>query len=56
MLMLDLQASFIHHDDTQAVGDELHCVFGCPHFSDVRAQFLGLFQDEHNPVLISQAG
>ena len=31
--------------DTQAVGDELHCVFDCPHFSDIRAQFLGLFQD-----------
>ena len=21
--------------DTQAVGDELHCVFDCPHFSEV---------------------
>ena len=31
--------------DTQAVGDELHCVFDCPQLSDVRAQFLGLFQD-----------
>ena len=31
--------------DTQAVGDELHCVFDCPHFSDIRAQFPGLFQD-----------
>ena len=27
------------------VGDELHCVFDCPHFSDIRAQFPGLFQD-----------
>ena len=26
--------------DTQAVGDELHCVFDCPHFSDVRPNFL----------------
>ena len=31
--------------DTQAVGDELHCVLGCPHFSDIRAQLPGLFQD-----------
>ena len=32
--------------DTQAVGDELHCVFDCPHFSDIRTtQFPGLFQD-----------
>ena len=31
--------------DTQAVGAELHCVFDCPHFSEVRAQFPGLFQD-----------
>ena len=31
--------------DTQAVGDELHCVFDCPHFNDVRTQFPGLFQD-----------
>ena len=31
--------------DTQAVGDELHCVFDCPHFSDIRAQFPGLSQD-----------
>ena len=31
--------------DTQAVGDELHCVFDCPHFSDISAQFPGLFQD-----------
>ena len=29
----------------QAVGNELHCVFDCPHFSDIRAQFSGLFQD-----------
>ena len=29
----------------QAVGDELHCVFDSPHFSDIRAQFPGLFQD-----------
>ena len=28
-----------------AVGDELHCVFDCPHFSDIKAQFPGLFQD-----------
>ena len=26
--------------NTQAVGDELHCVCDCPHFSDIRAQFL----------------
>ena len=36
--------------DTQAVGDELHCMFGCPRSSDIdnidiRAQFPGLFQD-----------
>ena len=31
--------------NTQAVGDELHCVFDCPRFSDIRAQFPGLFQD-----------
>ena len=31
--------------DTQAVDDELHCVFDCPHFSGIRAQFPGLFQD-----------
>ena len=31
--------------NTQAVGDELHCVFDCPHFSGIRAQFPGLFQD-----------
>ena len=31
--------------DTQAVSDELHCVFDCPHFSDDRAQFPGQFQD-----------
>ena len=31
--------------DTQAVGDALHCVFDCPHFSDIRAQCPGLFQD-----------
>ena len=30
---------------THAVGDELHCVFDCPHFSDIRAQFPGLFQN-----------
>ena len=32
---------------TQAEGDELHCVYdmNCPHFSDIRAQFPGLFQD-----------
>ena len=34
-----------HLCDTQAVGDELHCVFDCPHFSDIRAQFPGLFLD-----------
>ena len=31
--------------DTQAVGDELHCVFDCPHLSDIRARFPGLFED-----------
>ena len=31
--------------NTQAVGDELHCVFDCPHFSEVRAKFSGPFQD-----------
>ena len=31
--------------DTEAVGDEFHAVFDCPHFSEVRAQFPGLFQD-----------
>ena len=31
--------------DTQAVGDELRCAFDCPRFSDIRAQFPGLFQD-----------
>ena len=31
--------------DTQAVGDELHYVFDCPHFSNIRAPFPGLFQD-----------
>ena len=31
--------------DTQALGDELHYVFDCPHFSNIRAQFPGLFQD-----------
>ena len=31
--------------DAQAVGDELHCVFDCPRFSDIRTQFPGLFQD-----------
>ena len=31
--------------DTQAVGAELHCVFDCTHFSDIRAQLAGLFQD-----------
>ena len=31
--------------DTQAVGDELHCVFDCPHLSDIRARFPGLVQD-----------
>ena len=31
--------------DTQAVGDELHCVVDCPHFSNIRAQCPGLFQD-----------
>ena len=30
--------------NTQAAGDELHCVFDCPHFGDVRAQFSGLLQ------------
>ena len=30
---------------TQAVGDQLHCVFHCPHFGDIRAQCPGLFQD-----------
>ena len=29
---------------TQAVGDEVHSVFDCPHSSDIRAQFPGLFQ------------
>ena len=31
--------------DIQAVGDELHCVVDCPHFSNIRAHFPGLFQD-----------
>ena len=31
--------------DLQAVGDELHCVFDCPHFNDTKAQFPGLFRD-----------
>ena len=31
--------------NTQAVGDELHCVFDCPHFSDIRAQIPALLQD-----------
>ena len=30
---------------TQAVGDELHYVFDCPHFSDIRGQYPALFQD-----------
>ena len=30
---------------TRAVGDELHCAFDCPHFSDIRAQLAGLFQN-----------
>ena len=31
--------------DTQAVDDEVHCVFDCPQFSGIRAQFPGMFQD-----------
>ena len=30
---------------TQAVGNKLHCMSGCLHFSDIRAQFPGLFPD-----------
>ena len=38
--------------DTQAVGEELHCVFHWPHFSEVRAQFLSLFQDAAGCMLL----
>ena len=31
--------------DTPALGDELHCLFDCPHSSSIRAQFPSLFQD-----------
>ena len=27
------------------LGDELHYVFDCPHFSDIRGQYPALFQD-----------
>ncbi len=30
---------------TQALGDELHYVFDCPHFSDIRSQYPALYQD-----------
>lgn len=31
--------------NTQAVGGKPHCVFGCPHFREIGAQFSGLFHD-----------
>ena len=39
--------------DTQAVGAELQCVLDCPHFSDTRAQFPGLFQDAAGCMCVS---
>ena len=29
----------------KALGDELHYVFDCPHFSDIRSQYPALYQD-----------
>ncbi len=30
---------------TNAIGDERHCVFDCPHFQDLRQQHAEIFQD-----------
>ncbi len=35
---------------TNAVGDERHCVFDCPHFQGLRQQHAEIFRDSHDAM------
>ncbi len=35
---------------TDAIGDERHCVFDCPHFQGLRQQRAQIFQDSHGAM------
>ncbi len=35
---------------TNAIGDERHCVFDCPHFQGLRQQHAQVFQNSHDAV------
>ncbi len=35
---------------TNAIGDERHCVFDCPHFQGLRQQHAQIFQDSHGAM------
>ncbi len=35
---------------TNAIDDERHCVFDCPHFQGLRQQHAQIFQDSHDAM------
>ncbi len=35
---------------TDAIGDERHCVFDCPHFQGLRQQHAMIFRDSHDAM------
>ncbi len=35
---------------TNAIGDERHCDFDCPHFQSLWQQHAGIFQDSHDAM------
>ncbi len=35
---------------TNAIGDERHCVFDCPHFQGLRQQHAEIFRDSHDAM------
>ncbi len=35
---------------TDVVGDEIHCVFDCPHFQGLRQQHAAIFQALHDAI------
>ena len=35
---------------TDAIGDERHCVFDCPHFQSLRQQHAEIFRDSHDAM------
>lgn len=40
--------------NTQAVGDELHCTFDCPHFSNPGLKFSSMLRDAVGFVHVAQ--